>query len=240
MAKDAKIVFDNCESAAKCIEQRTHRICGRDFVVRKEKPTQGMKDKIRANLRQNMPGPPSENLSAANVQSNPPVESNLGNESPQSTASSSSEESIIFCGKVSGECPQNRGLASFDRPGSASHENVSAANVQSDPPAESNLGNQSPQATASNSTQVQGTECSTISKERPQSGGLASFDKPGSASNENLPAVNVQSDTPAESHVGNQSSASNSTQVQGSVTDCSAISREWAQSRGLASFDKPG
>ncbi|KAI1710878.1 hypothetical protein Ddc_13211 [Ditylenchus destructor] len=178
MAKDAKIVFDNCESAAKCIQQRTHRICGRDFVVRKEKPTQGMKDKIRANLRQNMSGPPSGNLSAANVQSNPPVESNVGNESPQSTASSSSEGSIIFCGTISRGWAQGRGLASFDKPGSASHENVSAANVQSNPPAESNVGIQSP---ASNSTQVQGsiTDCSTISREWAQGRGLASFDKPG-------------------------------------------------------------
>ncbi|KAI1694107.1 hypothetical protein DdX_20295 [Ditylenchus destructor] len=65
---DARISFDNCKSAEKCLQQRTHKICGQDFVVREETPTQGMREKIRANLRQNMPGASSENVSAANVQ----------------------------------------------------------------------------------------------------------------------------------------------------------------------------
>ncbi|KAI1703838.1 hypothetical protein Ddc_16386 [Ditylenchus destructor] len=52
---EAKVAFDNCESATKCIQQGTHKICGRDFVVRAKTPTKGMKEKIRANLQQNMP-----------------------------------------------------------------------------------------------------------------------------------------------------------------------------------------
>ncbi|KAI1705321.1 RNA recognition motif domain-containing protein [Ditylenchus destructor] len=59
----AKVTFDNCDSAAKCIQQHNHKICGRDFVVRKRTPSQGMKEEIRANLRQNMSGPSSENVS---------------------------------------------------------------------------------------------------------------------------------------------------------------------------------
>ncbi|KAI1694106.1 hypothetical protein DdX_20294 [Ditylenchus destructor] len=50
------IAFNNCESAAKCIQQGTHTICGQDFVVRAGTPTRGMKDKIRADLCQNMTG----------------------------------------------------------------------------------------------------------------------------------------------------------------------------------------
>ncbi|KAI1711750.1 hypothetical protein Ddc_12762 [Ditylenchus destructor] len=102
-------------------------------------------------------------------------------------------------------------------------------------PAESNVGNQLSQAApVSSLSHIQGSVTSY---------GLASFDKPGSASHKNVSAAKVQSDPPAESNVGNQSpqaTASNSTQVQGSVTDCSTISGEWQQSRGLASFDKPG
>ncbi|KAI1701397.1 heterogeneous nuclear ribonucleoprotein A3 like protein 2 isoform X1 [Ditylenchus destructor] len=59
----ATIAFDNCDSAAKCIQQRNHTICGRNFVVRKETPTRCMRGKIRANLHQNMSGPSSENVS---------------------------------------------------------------------------------------------------------------------------------------------------------------------------------
>ncbi|KAI1690708.1 hypothetical protein DdX_22328 [Ditylenchus destructor] len=85
---DARISFDNCEAAAKCIQQRTHTIRGQDFIVREEAPTKCMKDKIKAIMRQNMPGTSSENASAANVQSDPAAESNLGNQSPQLRASS--------------------------------------------------------------------------------------------------------------------------------------------------------
>ncbi|KAI1712390.1 hypothetical protein Ddc_12429 [Ditylenchus destructor] len=56
---EAKVGFDNCDSAAICIQQVTHRICGRDFVVCAETPTESMKGKIRAILRQNMSGPSS-------------------------------------------------------------------------------------------------------------------------------------------------------------------------------------
>ncbi|KAI1697430.1 hypothetical protein DdX_18513 [Ditylenchus destructor] len=98
---ETKVSFDNCDSATKCIQQGTHTICNQDFVVRAATPTQGMKDKIRANLRQNTSnghvdlsvfpacwllqqgstqGVTLKFLSAANVQSDPPAESNLGNQ----------------------------------------------------------------------------------------------------------------------------------------------------------------
>ncbi|KAI1692004.1 hypothetical protein DdX_21495 [Ditylenchus destructor] len=252
--RDAKIAFDNCDSAAICIQQRTHTICGHRFIVHTETPTQSMKDKIRANLRQNMPGASSENVSGANVQSDLAAEPNLGSQSPQSTASNSSEESVICCGEVTKESPQSRGLASFEKPGSASRENLSAANVQSDPPAEPNLGNQSPKATASSLSQVQGgvIDSATISKAWAQSRGLASFDKPGIGSilrqnmpgptSENVSAANVQSGSAVESNLGNQSlqgTVPSSSQVQGSVTDSTA-QKPWHKSHGLASFDKPG
>ncbi|KAI1698216.1 hypothetical protein DdX_18025 [Ditylenchus destructor] len=62
-----------------------------------------------------------------------------------------------------------------------SNANMSAPNIQSSPPAESNLGNQLPQATASSSSHILGSvmECSTKATERSQSHGLASFYKPG-------------------------------------------------------------
>ncbi|KAI1705310.1 hypothetical protein Ddc_15780 [Ditylenchus destructor] len=56
---EAEIGFDNCDSAARCIQQRNHTICCRDFVVRAETPTRGMRDIIRANLSR----PSSENVS---------------------------------------------------------------------------------------------------------------------------------------------------------------------------------
>ncbi|KAI1704307.1 hypothetical protein DdX_14303 [Ditylenchus destructor] len=74
--------------------QGTHTICGHRFIVHTETPTQSMKDKIRPNLSQNMAGPSTENVSAANVQSDPPAESNIGNQSPRATASSLSEDKI--------------------------------------------------------------------------------------------------------------------------------------------------
>ncbi|KAI1705312.1 hypothetical protein Ddc_15782 [Ditylenchus destructor] len=121
--KTAKIAFDNCDSVAKCLQQDKHKICGQDFHVRSIEKKKGLgkrkrKNKLEASLSQNMPGPSTENVSAANVQSDLPAESNLGNQSPQSTASSSSEGSVIYCGTVSGECPQSYGLADFDKPAS--------------------------------------------------------------------------------------------------------------------------
>ncbi|KAI1692503.1 hypothetical protein DdX_21221 [Ditylenchus destructor] len=93
-SKPSNVTFTNCESAAKCIQQRTHKISGQDFLVHRSKPSEGMRKKLRAN--QNMPGPSTENVSAANVQSDPPAESNLGNQMPQATASSSSQVRGMF------------------------------------------------------------------------------------------------------------------------------------------------
>ncbi|KAI1704601.1 MIZ/SP-RING zinc finger domain-containing protein [Ditylenchus destructor] len=106
--KNAEISFRDCDSAAKCLQQDTHRICGHDFLVRKETPTKSteststkymkkkkrlekrkLKEKLRANLVQNMPGPSSENTSVPGIQSNTLAESNFGNQLPKATTSSS-------------------------------------------------------------------------------------------------------------------------------------------------------
>ncbi|KAI1705317.1 hypothetical protein Ddc_15787 [Ditylenchus destructor] len=50
MTTDLIVVFDNCDSAAKCIQQRKHKIQGRDFIVWAESPTKSMKKKMRANV----------------------------------------------------------------------------------------------------------------------------------------------------------------------------------------------
>ncbi|KAI1705311.1 hypothetical protein Ddc_15781 [Ditylenchus destructor] len=123
---EAEIAFDNCESAAICIQQGNHTICGRDFVIpnlRQNMPGPlsenklKQKKKLGPTLSQNMPGPSTGNVSAANVPSDQQTESNFGNQSPQSTESSSSEGSVIYCETISKEWPQSYGLASFDKPG---------------------------------------------------------------------------------------------------------------------------
>ncbi|KAI1705319.1 heterogeneous nuclear ribonucleoprotein A3 like protein 2-like [Ditylenchus destructor] len=198
--KDAKVAFDNCDSAARCIQQRNHIICGHEFIVHTETPSNGMKDKIRANLRQNMSGPSSENVSgpnespdhsndseasndsAPNIKSEQPAESHLGNQALQGTTSSSSQVQggVIDYRAIPKEWSQSYGLASFDKPGSAASENVSAPVIKSDPAAESNIGNQALQAPASSSSQVQGSVASGMTqKPWHKSSGLSSFDKPG-------------------------------------------------------------
>ncbi|KAI1701401.1 hypothetical protein Ddc_17648 [Ditylenchus destructor] len=73
MMTDLIVVFDNCDSAAKCIEQRKHKIRGRDFIVWAESPTKSMKKKMRAKLEQSMPGSSSENVATQNDRSNFPT-----------------------------------------------------------------------------------------------------------------------------------------------------------------------
>ncbi|KAI1694185.1 hypothetical protein DdX_20264 [Ditylenchus destructor] len=126
---NAKISFNNWDSMAKCLQQSKHNICGQEFLVRKEIPTKDLEEeKIRANLsqknlganlEQSMPEASHENTSAPNVQSDPPAESNLGNQLPQATASSSSQVqgSVMDYGAIAREWSQRRGLASFDKPG---------------------------------------------------------------------------------------------------------------------------
>ncbi|KAI1691196.1 hypothetical protein DdX_22036 [Ditylenchus destructor] len=41
------VTFTNCDSAAKCIQQRTHNIRGQDFIVHPAKPSNGMRKKLK-------------------------------------------------------------------------------------------------------------------------------------------------------------------------------------------------
>ncbi|KAI1705318.1 hypothetical protein Ddc_15788 [Ditylenchus destructor] len=133
------VMFDNCDSAAKCIQQKAHKILGKDYVVRRGRPTKSMRKKLRAALSryelcQDMSGPSSENVfcpnesldrsndfeasneSAPKLQGNPPAESHLGNQALQGTTSSSSEGSVIYCETIAGECPQSYDSPGFDKP----------------------------------------------------------------------------------------------------------------------------
>ncbi|KAI1700620.1 hypothetical protein DdX_16591 [Ditylenchus destructor] len=61
LTTDATVTFVNCDSAAKCIEQGTHKILGQDFRVKRRQPSKGTKRKIIAALEQNLPHLPEEN-----------------------------------------------------------------------------------------------------------------------------------------------------------------------------------
>ncbi|KAI1704308.1 hypothetical protein DdX_14304 [Ditylenchus destructor] len=80
--------------------------------------TKGHDQGIGSILRQNMPGPTSENVSAANVQSGSAVESNLGNQSLQGTVPSSSQvQGSVTDSTAQKPWHKSHGLATFDKPG---------------------------------------------------------------------------------------------------------------------------
>ncbi|KAI1705901.1 cytochrome p450 domain-containing protein [Ditylenchus destructor] len=72
MMTNAVVTFAYCESAAKCIEQSSHKILGKDFLVEKGQPSKGTKRKITAALEQNMPHLLEESESGPHYPSNLP------------------------------------------------------------------------------------------------------------------------------------------------------------------------
>ncbi|KAI1696191.1 hypothetical protein Ddc_20634 [Ditylenchus destructor] len=196
---NSKIAFDNCGSAAKCIQQGTHNIRGQDFLVCRSKPTDGMKKELRASLDGSKPHLSSENVTVPNNRKLPAGSTNrisvagpcLHPEQVDPTGCQKRDIRAYFrqFGQIIDISLQNgtNATIAFDSCDSAakclqqdkhkicgqdfivcketpskhmsgpSNETMSAPNIQSNPPAESNLGNQLPQATASSSSQVHGS-----------------------------------------------------------------------------------
>ncbi|KAI1708715.1 hypothetical protein Ddc_14233 [Ditylenchus destructor] len=198
----------------KTLELGTHRIRAQDFLVCRELPPSSMSDTLGENLEQNMPDPSNVNVS-----------------DPKDLKQ-------IF---VSGPClhPKIPDPISGQEGEFRKYFGQFGHITESDPAAESNIENQMPQATESISSQVQGssTYFSTSSKDCSQSRGLGSFHKPGyllTTANQNTsgpshenPAPNIQSDSAAESNLGNplpRETASSLSQSHGSVAE-----RDWRE-----------
>ncbi|KAI1717009.1 hypothetical protein Ddc_10147 [Ditylenchus destructor] len=295
-AQNAQIAFDDCDSAAKCLQQEQHQIGAHDFIawtVSLSRPTNSMKNKIRAPPEPSMPVPMNENVSDANtICISGPC---LHPEEMDPIASQRDEFRTYFSQfgqitDISIKTAQNAKIA-FDnsdsvakciqqdkhtigvhdfivwpaKPTTSMREKIkenlvrsmnwppnvkivpTRANVQSNPPTASNLESQMARRRqmlqASSQVHRDYLHLNLTKADRKKIRACLELSMRESSNVNTGPTVaNVQSNPPTASNLGSQMSlalASTSSQVHGSVEDCSEKYREWSQSiRWSQRFDE--
>ncbi|KAI1708717.1 hypothetical protein Ddc_14235 [Ditylenchus destructor] len=149
------VTFDNSDSAMECIERGMHKIRGQDFLVRRGRFSNAMKMKLGANPDETMPL--SSKHDECIQQSKHKIcdqDFRVRAAAPKKRQKKKQHKKIIK--KRLGANQERNMLGS-------SHENVSASNVQNNPPAKSNFGIQVSQSKTSSSSLVHGSvmDCST-------------------------------------------------------------------------------